>query len=119
MFLCQTEGFLSRRHSLSAIRASVSMCSGRRACWRAILTMDRTTLTAALKPLQRRGLVRTIIDPADKRNRRVALTEAGRALLSRALPACREAHTRLEKRIGGAADRLRNDLRILAEPLTP
>ncbi len=84
-----------------------------------ILTMDRTTLTAALKPLQRRGLVRTIIDPADKRNRRVALTEAGRALLSRALPAWREAHTRLEKRIGGAADRLRNDLRILAEPLTP
>src|SRR5580698_6000188 len=31
----------------------------------ALLAMDRTTLTAALKPLERRGLVEVTTDPAD------------------------------------------------------
>src|ERR1043165_8979961 len=31
-----------------------------------LLAMDRTTLTAALKPLERRGLVRVGVDPADR-----------------------------------------------------
>ena len=35
----------------------------------ALLGMDRTTLTANLKPLMRRGLVHTQIDPADRRGR--------------------------------------------------
>src|ERR1700690_2538734 len=35
----------------------------------ALLAMDRTTLTAALKPLQRRGLVEVTGDPADRRSR--------------------------------------------------
>src|SRR5437763_6496103 len=48
----------------------------------ALLAMDRTTLTANLKPLVRRGLVRVAVDPADRRSRRVALTRAGRALLA-------------------------------------
>src|SRR5579871_6569592 len=33
----------------------------------AVLAMDRTTLTAALKPLERRGLVKVTVDPDDKR----------------------------------------------------
>ncbi len=32
-----------------------------------LLAMDRTTLTAALKPLERRGLVQVSVDPADRR----------------------------------------------------
>src|SRR4051812_31275358 len=32
-----------------------------------VLAMDRTTLTAALKPLERRGLVKVTVDPEDKR----------------------------------------------------
>src|ERR1700683_723802 len=32
----------------------------------ALLAMDRTTLTAALKPLQRRGLVKASQDPSDE-----------------------------------------------------
>src|ERR1700730_13924943 len=32
-----------------------------------LLAMDRTTLTAALKPLERRGLVRVTSDPTDRR----------------------------------------------------
>src|SRR6266576_6533212 len=53
----------------------------------ALLAMDRTTLTAALKPLERRGLVEVAIDAADKRSRRLVLTSSGRALLAAAVPA--------------------------------
>src|SRR5437667_10944281 len=52
----------------------------------ALLAMDRTTLTAALKPLERPGLVTVSVDEADKRSRRLTLTPAGRALLIAALP---------------------------------
>src|SRR6202453_5416763 len=38
-----------------------------------LLAMDRTTLTAALKPLERRGLVKVAMDPADRRGRRLKL----------------------------------------------
>src|ERR1700712_2781699 len=46
-----------------------------------LLAMDRTTLTAALKPLERRGLVTVSPDPQDRRSRLLALTDAGRDLL--------------------------------------
>ncbi|APX23512.1 transcriptional regulator [Salipiger profundus] len=60
------------------------------------LALDRTTLTAALKVLERRGLVVTAADPADKRTRRLSLTEEGRGLLKQALPAWRAAHDALD-----------------------
>ena len=40
----------------------------------AVLAMDRTTLTANLKPLQRRGLVEVAVDPRDRRSRLMTLT---------------------------------------------
>src|ERR1700689_3066014 len=43
-----------------------------------LLAMDRTPPTAALKPLQRRGLLTVAKDPADRRGRRLSLTPAGR-----------------------------------------
>src|SRR5580693_3393897 len=43
----------------------------------ALLGADRTTLTAALKPLVRRGLAETSSDPHDSRVRRIALTDDG------------------------------------------
>src|SRR5690242_3120613 len=46
----------------------------------AVLAMDRTTLNANLKPLQRRGLLTVSVDDTDRRTRRLALTAAGRAL---------------------------------------
>src|SRR5438309_2894253 len=52
----------------------------------ALLAMDRTTLTAALKPLERRGLVQITPDPADRRSRILKLTASGRKLLAEALP---------------------------------
>ena len=51
-----------------------------------LLAMDRTTLTAAIKPLERRGLIRVEQDAADKRIRRLALTRDGEALLAAAAP---------------------------------
>src|SRR6184192_4681331 len=42
-----------------------------------LLAMDRTTLTANLKPLERRGLVRVRVDQADRRNRCLVLSARG------------------------------------------
>lgn len=61
-----------------------------------VLGMDRTTLTAALKPLERRGLVQARRDARDGRARRLALTDAGRGLLKEAVPVWRLTHERIE-----------------------
>ena len=80
----------------------------------ALLAMDRTTLTANLKPLERRGLVTVRVDDADKRTRRLNLTPAGRALLVAAVPIWRRTHAAVESLIGICPDRLRADLRVLS-----
>ena len=80
-----------------------------------LLAMDRTTLTAALKPLQRRGLVRIAMDPEDARSRLMMLRPKGRNLLARAVPVWRSTHLALEGLLeGGDSDRLRKDLRALS-----
>jgi DNA-binding MarR family transcriptional regulator len=80
-----------------------------------LLAMDRTTLTAALKPLQRRGLVTVMVDAHDRRSRRLKLTPAGRALLARAVPVWRRTHAEIDRLVPrGGADRLRRDLRALS-----
>jgi DNA-binding MarR family transcriptional regulator len=77
--------------------------------------MDRTTLTANLKPLERRGLVTVAVDDADKRTRRLTLTPGGRALLYAAVPAWRRTHAEIEHLLTGSTpDRLRADLRALS-----
>jgi len=79
-----------------------------------MLGMDRTTITAALKPLQRRRLVKVTIDPADRRNRLVAMTRSGAAMLAKARPIWRATHGEVETLLGpGGPDRLRRDLRAL------
>ncbi|MET4697880.1 DNA-binding MarR family transcriptional regulator [Constrictibacter sp. MBR-5] len=52
-----------------------------------LLAMDRTTLTAALKPLERRGLVQVTVGEKDRRSRLMTLTPAGLDLLADAMPA--------------------------------
>jgi DNA-binding MarR family transcriptional regulator len=80
-----------------------------------LLAMDRTTLTANLKPLERRRLVRVRVDAADRRTRRLVLTAAGRRHLIAALPAWENGHAMIEPVLAGAsANRLRADLRSLA-----
>ncbi len=80
-----------------------------------LLAMDRTTLTAALKPLERRGLVTVAVDPTDRRGRRLMLTPQGRDLLAEAVPIWQREHAALD--VGFAPDgpeRLRADLRALS-----
>ncbi|MBD9652233.1 winged helix-turn-helix transcriptional regulator [Ensifer sp. PDNC004] len=80
-----------------------------------LLAMDRTTLTAALKPLERRGLVESFPDADDRRSRRLRLTLEGQGLLARAVPIWRDLHEALDPVFGdGGPDRLRADLLRLA-----
>lgn len=76
-----------------------------------LLGMDRTTLTAALKPLERRGLARIVVDPADRRGRNILLTPEGEALLADAVPVWCDTHAAVEREMPDVdADRLRRDL---------
>ena len=82
-----------------------------------LLGMDRTTLTAALKPLRRRGLVKIKADPDDRRSRIMRLTPRGRRWLVRAVPIWKTQHAALEALLpAGEADRLRRNLRVVSKP---
>lgn len=79
-----------------------------------LLAMDRTTLTANLKPLERRGWVATIVDPKDRRGRLVALTDEGRALIANAVPIWEREHARAEAPLADAgANALRAGLKTV------
>jgi DNA-binding MarR family transcriptional regulator len=80
-----------------------------------LLGMDRTTLTAALKPLQRRGMVDIAQDPHDRRSRILILTQSGRDALTRAVPVWQQTHDEIERELPqGGSDALRQSLRILS-----
>jgi DNA-binding MarR family transcriptional regulator len=78
-----------------------------------LLALDRTTLTANLKPLERRGLVAVSPDAGDKRSRRLALTDDGRALLSEALPHWVRTEREVEKDVSDP-DLMRANLKALS-----
>ena len=80
-----------------------------------LLAMDRTTLTAALKPLERRGLVKVILDPSDRRSRILKLTAKGSALLAEAVPVWKRTHEEVEQLVpDGDPEELRRMLRGLS-----
>lgn len=80
-----------------------------------LLAMDRTTLTAALKPLERRKLVKVTAGSADRRSRLMTLTAKGRNLLAAAVPIWKRTHHEVEARLNnGTPSRFRNDLRALS-----
>jgi DNA-binding MarR family transcriptional regulator len=79
-----------------------------------LLAMDRTTLTAALKPLERRGLIEVFVDPDDRRLRRIRLTSGGERLLAQAVPIWKETHEAVDVLLGeNGSDRLCADLLVL------
>lgn len=80
-----------------------------------LLAMDRTTLTANLKPLERRGLVKVTADRDDKRSRRLALTPAGRSLLADAVPLWKRGHAAIERNLPSSPDELRASLIALSK----
>jgi len=79
-----------------------------------LLAMDRTTLTANLKPLERRGLVEVIPDEKDRRSRRLVLTDAGREVLAIAAPIWTATHANVEAELGVDPAVLRQGLRAIA-----
>ena len=82
----------------------------------ALLAMDRTTLTAALKPLERRGLLQIAVGPADRRARLMMLTPKGRKLLERAVPIWKSAHLAVEGLLeDGDPGHFRRNLRALSD----
>ncbi|MBG7614953.1 MarR family transcriptional regulator [Brevundimonas sp. BAL450] len=81
-----------------------------------LLAMDRSTVTANLKPLERQGLATVSIDPEDRRSRRATLTDEGRALLARATPIWIAVHGALEVELDGGGDALRAGLNAVGCP---
>lgn len=80
-----------------------------------LLAMDRTTLTANLKPLERRGLLKIAVDRDDKRGRLLTLTAKGRALLAAAMPIWTRTHAELDRLLANPGpDALRAGLRALS-----
>ncbi len=80
-----------------------------------LLAMDRTTLTAALKPLERRGLVKILADPEDRRGRRLVLTAKGTRLLAAAMPIWQNTHKEVEALLeGGDPAHFRKNLQALS-----
>ncbi len=84
------------------------------------LAMDRTTLTAALKPLQRRGLVAVEADASDARAKRLLLTRDGEALLAEVAPVWRATHDAIDAEFAsGELQRLRDALLALGKSAEP
>jgi DNA-binding MarR family transcriptional regulator len=81
--------------------------------------MDQTTLTAAVKPLHRRGLLKITPDQADRRARVMALTAKGKKLLARAVPIWKTTHEAVEDLLpDGNPNRFRKDLWSLSRRQT-
>lgn len=84
-------------------------------CLAPFLGMDPSTLTAAVKPLARRGLLQVEPDPADRRARRLRITPEGVALMRQAVAVWRAEHAALESGLPeGTAGELRAGLARLA-----
>jgi DNA-binding MarR family transcriptional regulator len=85
-----------------------------------LLAMDRTTLTAALKPLGRRGFVKATPDREDRRSRLLTMTTKGRAVLAAALPIWQATHAAVEQTLPQSdPERLRQDLCALGGVAPP
>jgi len=63
------------------------------------LALDTTTLSRTLRPLEQRGWIRSR-PGTDRRERRLALTLAGRRQIERARPHWQRAQERMRKRLG-------------------
>jgi len=79
------------------------------------LGMDRTTLTADIRPLERQGFVRSRQDDRDKRVRNLMITDAGMEMLEKAIPVWRQLQEETRAMLTGIEwDEMRGHLRDLA-----
>ncbi len=84
-----------------------------------LLGMDRTTITAALKSLERRSLVEVRVVEGDRRRRSLHLTARGRRLVAAALPLWAEAHADTERALTVEPEALRRELRTIGSTPPP
>jgi DNA-binding MarR family transcriptional regulator len=78
------------------------------------LVMDSGALAHTLKPLERDGFVDVDVDPADRRNRLITLTQRGRAKLAESEALWAKAQHGFEAGVGRAdSEALRQALRLL------
>jgi DNA-binding MarR family transcriptional regulator len=87
-------GLRSTQHSLLRLLARVGEV--RQGDLGEMASLDETTLTRNLRPLQKSGWV-TIRTGSDRRERLVAITEAGRTTMERARPAWSRTQERMKK----------------------
>ena len=81
-----------------------------------LLAMDRTSLTANLKPLQRDGLVLVEADPSDRRIKRLVLMAAGQQILAVTMPVWTSIHGEIDRGLatrGASGEALRMGLGAL------
>ncbi|WP_304617864.1 MarR family winged helix-turn-helix transcriptional regulator [Paracoccus sp. (in: a-proteobacteria)] len=84
------------------------------------LAMDPSTLTAAVKPLARRGLLTVEPDPDDRRSRLLHITPEGVALMRQAAEVWRSAHAALDAQLpSGLPETLRQGLAAVAAAPPP
>ncbi len=63
------------------------------------LAVDRTTLTANLKPLERRKLIKVVQDDEDARVRRVLVTDEGKSLIAKVIPVWKHMNDKITARL--------------------
>lgn len=81
----------------------------------ATLVLDRSALNHNLKPLERDGLIRVVVDPEDRRSRRIELSKRGEAQLRESLEAWEQAQQRFEAVFGAKESAaLRASLQLIA-----
>lgn len=78
------------------------------------LVMDRTSVTRAIRPLEKLGLLRVARSPDDARSKIIVLTRAGERALRGAYPRWKRTTRRIRDVLGGArVDALRAELSAL------
>src|SRR5882757_6735888 len=81
----------------------------------AALVLDRSALNHNLKPLERDGLLRVVVDRDDRRSRRIQLSKQGEAKLKESAQAWQRAQQRFETSFGARQSAaLRASLQLVA-----
>ena len=79
------------------------------------LTVERTTLTRNLRPLERDGLIK-IQSGKDKRNKEITITNKGKNVFAKAFPLWQQAQKRIKDEIGlPKFESILNDLNKIRE----
>jgi DNA-binding MarR family transcriptional regulator len=82
------------------------------------LVVDRTTITANVKPLERSGLITIKVDESDARSRRIELTEKGTDVLKAAYPIWQEVNGQIGSVISGNTDNVLGALSTITSSQT-